>query len=1127
MKSVLSGGTNAGKTPRALDSASYLSALTASQYAEMFPDYFRRGRPDIGISASGIIPGRQLPSAAAMPGVGQPATAAARAARRAQTSGDQPGTGTSPGTFPGKPKAQQQTKRDAPIWQGGTPEVNRTGELPKRSPGVSGSVDLELNGETDLSKVSVTQRRLAVYNSFRKQGLSHQAAVMLTGEMGRENDFRAALMFGNHKDSGRWNTGIMSWNSDRADMNIDSRAGRRGRLIAHLESKGVMKGNEIVPTQAALDAQVEFLIREMETGTHIGAEGNTNQKAVRVRELLKKMRDPNAKLDYEETHRILGKDLIRWAYDRLPHHRQRMAEHEKALQKEYEAAKKVPDNIDKEDDSYLPDLALLTPEMLKDRKEKEKKKEEKAAIGFGDSVMNQILDRNKSIQRGFTRDGAAPKEIYGQIKAYDRDSLKGKKVYLSTGLLNDPKDTATVREMITYVAESGGEVVLIGGPNEAGARDDLKGVHDTLAKIAEEKKVSITAPYSTKDKVHMSKEALNNLFPSEPQQTGPIRTEGLPSAPNIRNKSPEELSQIFPENSQRFFHEGGGRDVNPKLIEVMKEASRDLPPGYHVRMFSGRDARVTGTKNHPGGVAVDVAIVDDKGRRLADRGFGEGHKIYEQLAHSMNMRGRQMYPETNWIWGGSWTAAGGDRMHYQIADPDNVISGATRGMTQYSWERGVESDHWAGRPDAWMNKDELREYKKKIAEKIGRELTEAEVTALNRQNAVNAPTATPINMRGITQGIPRPQILTDEPYKLMFNTSRAYTENEVLSMIREHGKNLIIGANMDSPDEYEKVRLLAEKYGLKMHGYSKGRGAPQSSWGNQFPNEQKEIQALAKERGISLNQWYNGGWMDYEIDRLRALGKNAPSQIELDNFNDARTSADFEKELKKYADSGLSTRIVPKNWGEKEYSAYNRLVKEKQIRNDLVIPLNLVETKYVKNNEKITEAAGHAYGNLPDANVDEYKTSTPITQPAVEQVKQNNSGGKMQVYNSKESTFLVNEGGVIGSVAPGESISYNKSGQVEVIPGHRTDPNAITDNSRKLADAARHASTMAQDDYNVEGTASMVQTQQYQSQYQVGRQNINPEAPFAPSFGRLMARSSDITKIEDHFSNHSLNHNLA
>lgn len=1078
---------------------SYLGGLTASQYAELFPDYFRRARPDIGISASGRLPGRQLPSAAALPGVGQPATAAGRAAQRAQSGA--PGT---PGTQPSGPSGPSAVPANK-AWAGGTTQVNRDGRLPTRGGGPGGGVDLGLDGQADLSKVSVTQRRLAVYNSFRKQGLSHQAAVMFTGEMGRENDFRASYMFGNHKDSGRWNTGIMSWNSDRADMNIDSREGRRGRLIAFLESKGLMRGNDIIPTQAALDAQVEFLIKEMETGSHIG--GLSNQKAKRVAELLPKLRDSNANLDYDEVHRILGKDLIRWAYDRLPHHRQRMADHEKQLQKEIDSSKKLPESGEKDAEEYLPDLALPSKEGLAAAGAPPKTatpvaKGRKPPIGFGDSLMNGLLSKHKGMERGYAKDGANPKHIFEQIQEWEKNNpggLGGRDIHLSTGLLNNTGDVATARAMIEYLKSKGANVTLIGGPQGEGTRKDLVGVHAQVEALGKEFGVRVTPAYRpASDGVHPTQEQLVKGFVEPPKEaTAYPKVEGLPSAPNIKGLKAEQLAETFPEGSQRFFHEGGGRNVDPRLVEVMKEASKDLPPGYHVRMFSGRDARATGTKNHPGGVAVDLAIVDDQGRRLNDRGFGYGHKIYEQLAHSMNERGKVMYPGTSYLWGGSWTAAGGDRMHYQIHDPENPVLGASSSMTQYDWNTGVHRNHWAGVPDAWMTKDELDAYKIRIREKILQEQNAAAEEVQQKQA-----TATPVRTIRAEDG---------QTKKLMFDTGRAYTESDVKTMMARYGKDLVIGANLDSPDEYERVRALAEKYGLGIHGYSKGRGAPQSGWGNQFPREQQEIQRLARERGISLNQWYNGGWMDYEIDRLKKLGVKAPHQIELDNANDAKDGNAFEQELLKYSQAGLNTRIVPKNWGEREYTAYHKLVEQKKIPADLVVPLNITETRYIQGTEGVTKKAGHAFGPMPADNIGRYATTEPLTQPPpvkTEPIKQNAYGGVAQAYNSKEDVMFAQAGrGIIGGVAPGETIRYSKDGQITVVPGHRSDPNAFSDRGGREAEARMHAMTTTAD-ANEHGLAMAMVPKTPTPQPQIGQSNVtsinNP--PVSASHERAMAK---------------------
>lgn len=1048
------------KTP---EGQNYLEALTPTQYAQLFPDYYRKRLPDIGQAMSGVMPGRRMPSFG-IPGIGTAPRAGTRAAERTIEQSGQPDTAETPPGQAGRSRPQKQ-QRETPIWQGGTPQVNRTDELPRRGSSPPGSVELDLKGETDLSRVSVTQRRLAVYNTFRKQGLNHASAVMLTGEMGRENDFRASRMFGNHEDSSRWNTGIMSWNSDRPDMNIDSRAGRRGRLIAFLDSKGLMKGNDIVPTQAALDAQVEFLVKEMETGSHIGSEGNNNQKAVRVRELLKKMRDPNAQLDYEETHRILGNDLIRWAYDRLPHHRQRMAEHERALQKEYEIAKKVPDNAGQEGDSYLPGLALLDPKALAgDKKENPptptRGRPTASRVYIGDSFAGGLGSADKGSEV-YANEGDSPSAVLNRLKGIAPEKLKGKRIVLSTGLANNPKDVDSVRKQLEHLKSIGvdpNDVVIVGGPQGEKARPDLVGINDTVSNIAKEFNFKFGGGFVPGgDGVHPEEYSSYNSV-IDPVAS-PIRRPGLPQAQSYRGKSPEELLEMFPENSQRFFHEKGRKEVNPKLIEAIKEASRDLPAGYHVRMFSGRDARV-GTRNHPGGAAIDLAIIDDQGRKLADRGFGPGHKIYEQLAHSMNMRGKQMYPETNWLWGGSWTAAGGDRMHYQIVDPENPVAGASRGMTQYSWGSGVQDNHWAGARDAWMTRDELKEYKKRIAEKMGRELTASENAELETRNA----SAIPIQQRGITSvaGLTGGQQDEDSPHKLMFNTGRAYTENEVKSMVDKYGKNLVIGANMDTPDEYARVQELAKKYGIKAHGYSMGRGAPQDSWGNNFPKEQKEVQRRASERGISLDKWYSGGWLDYEMDRLKSLGDRAPSQVEFDNLNDAKN---IEEELLRYdrfrKESGIGTRIVPKNFTEREYTAYNNLVQQKKISPDILVPLNIVESQYVKGSEKITQQANHSYGNMPEANIKGYATKEPLSyndKPEIQtmkaeatrgaEVQKNEHGGVMHSPTGERFSIYDHKSGeTIGTVSPGERADFSRRGQIEVTPENRTYPGDIIDKS--------------------------------------------------------------------------------
>lgn len=233
------------------------------------------------------------------------------------------------------------------------------------------------------------------------------------------------------------------------------------------------------------------------------------------------------------------------------------------------------------------------------------------------------------------------------------------------------------------------------------------------------------------------------------------------TAPDIKSLKELNLEEKFPQGQQRFFRDSGGtKGLNPKLIEVLKEASKDLPPGYHVRMFSGVDARTTGTKNHPGGIAVDLKIVDSKGKPLSDRGFGEGHKLYEQLAQSMKIRGQTMFPGTDYIWGGAWRAAGGDRMHYQIVDPDQLVRGASTSSGQYSFEKGVSPNLWAGQGavKSFMSPEELQRYRQSILEQIQKEKEEMKAKKVTSPVVEKTPSAPieepsqpiPIQQRGIT-----------------------------------------------------------------------------------------------------------------------------------------------------------------------------------------------------------------------------------------------------------------------------------------------------------------------------------------------------------------------------------------
>lgn len=140
-----------------------------------------------------------------------------------------------------------------------------------------------------------TPLNVAVYRAYRNAGLSHNQALAITAEVGRENSFSAGILFGNHTDPAAnsggkpiRNMGMLSWNQ-----------GRDVGLERYLNQQGVMRGGQMAKTQANLNAQAQFSVREM--------------KSKRYAPKLKNFwGNPNA--SPESYAKELGKNYIVWAY---------------------------------------------------------------------------------------------------------------------------------------------------------------------------------------------------------------------------------------------------------------------------------------------------------------------------------------------------------------------------------------------------------------------------------------------------------------------------------------------------------------------------------------------------------------------------------------------------------------------------------------------------------------------------------------------------------------------------------------------------------------------------------------------------------------------------------------------
>lgn len=140
-----------------------------------------------------------------------------------------------------------------------------------------------------------TPLNVAVYKAYRNAGLSHNQALAITAEVGRENGFNAGTLFGSHTDPAAnsrggaiRNVGMLSWNQ-----------GRDSEVLAYLKSQGQLVNGAMPRTQANLDAQARFSVMEMKRPRY-------------ANKLTHFWRNPNA--SPESFAKELGRNYIVWAY---------------------------------------------------------------------------------------------------------------------------------------------------------------------------------------------------------------------------------------------------------------------------------------------------------------------------------------------------------------------------------------------------------------------------------------------------------------------------------------------------------------------------------------------------------------------------------------------------------------------------------------------------------------------------------------------------------------------------------------------------------------------------------------------------------------------------------------------
>ena len=203
--------------------------------------------------------------------------------------------------------------------------------------------------------------------------------------------------------------------------------------------------------------------------------------------------------------------------------------------------------------------------------------------------------------------------------------------------------------------------------------------------------------------------------------TGGARNVGntINSAGQVMNKAGQAIGQTVNSAGQAIGNEVHGRfnelmngspkmmspggkfnaqGVDQRLISNLTEATRGLPQGWHAQFESG--FRQNDKRQHGRGAAVDVALYNEKGERLANYQDPTTFRAYEKFAQDFRAAQQHNNPELNSAtrWGGYFSGkavqpgqkydaehpyGAVDLMHFDLGGRQGL------GMLGGSWEGGM------------------------------------------------------------------------------------------------------------------------------------------------------------------------------------------------------------------------------------------------------------------------------------------------------------------------------------------------------------------------------------------------------------------------------------------------------
>lgn len=237
-----------------------------------------------------------------------------------------------------------------------------------------------------------------------------------------------------------------------------------------------------------------------------------------------------------------------------------------------------------------------------------------------------------------------------------------------------------------------------------------------------------------------------------------------PTAPTAIPEEAKELVYGTPRFGAFKGREYAGKNMDPRMIEILTEASKTLPDGYSLQYHSGN--RSTNRSNHSGGRAFDVVIVGPdgepvyknnyKGNSPTGRTFGNyqnpaAFKIYERLAQAAKEVQKEKYPKMPFRWGGYFgggrnaTGYGAmDLMHFDnTGGPEGSQGSFEKGVTGFGAYGDFESNVGMGHENYVSPFEEM----KAELERRKREGVPGEIKAIPQ---VEAPAPVPLENRGIT-----------------------------------------------------------------------------------------------------------------------------------------------------------------------------------------------------------------------------------------------------------------------------------------------------------------------------------------------------------------------------------------